>query len=346
MTLRTRTIDRRYRLERRLELDASIESWLGFDLVLHRSVVVTMPREELLRDRSFNSSFARRSQIATTLHHRGIVAAFDSGSELDRPYLVTEYLGGESLSAIIHEESPFDPDDIAILIAQVASALDHAHVRGFGHGELDSDSIIVDDRGVAKVTRLGLPLGAPQRDAEAAVSVENDIRALAAIAFEMATGERPRVVDGKPIESAYQLLPDLPRNVSDVIDLGLGRRASAFPSITTFARMLSDWRSFDPEALEPEPAFVPQMADSGLPAAFDWKSEWQATPWTAAPAFPSPDEAVGTSRPPALGWWVWIAMFCLAAAACMLVWHGMDGSTGASPSIPHRLASLAQTSRF
>lgn len=147
MTLRTRTINRRYGLERRTALDSSTETWLGFDNVLHRAVSVVLPRQELLRDGPFLVDFLQRSRIATALHHRGIVAAFDSGEDGDLPYLVTEYLGGETLTEIIRAESPFDVDDVAVLIEQLAGALDYAHQRGFVHGRLSPGEVIVDAQG-------------------------------------------------------------------------------------------------------------------------------------------------------------------------------------------------------
>ena len=85
MTVRTRLINRRYRLERRMSLTATTESWLGFDNVLHRAVAISLPRQELLRDGPFLVQFLQRSRIATALHHRRIVASFDSGEDGDTP---------------------------------------------------------------------------------------------------------------------------------------------------------------------------------------------------------------------------------------------------------------------
>ena len=59
MTTRTKLINRRYRLERRLTLTDSTETWLGFDNVLHRAVAITLPRQELLRNVSFLDEFLR-----------------------------------------------------------------------------------------------------------------------------------------------------------------------------------------------------------------------------------------------------------------------------------------------
>ena len=195
MTVRTKLINRRYRLERRVTLSETTESWLGFDNVLHRAVAVTIPRQEMARNESFLTDFLQRSQIATALHHRGIVAAFDSGDDGELPYLVTEYLGGERLTDIIRAESPFDCDDVAILVEQVAGALDYAHQRGFVHGSLTASDVVVDSQGASKLLGLGVPTGSRHWRREPAepqtLTFDEDVKALAAIAFEMLTGEAP-----------------------------------------------------------------------------------------------------------------------------------------------------------
>ena len=247
MTVRTKLINRRYRLERRISLTGTIETWLGFDNVLHRAVAVAMPRQELLRDGPFLVEFLQRSRIATALHHRGIVAAFDSGEDGDTPYLVTEYVGGESLSEIIRTESPFDVDDVAILVEQVAGALDYAHQRGFVHGQLRGDDVIVDGEGAAKLLGLGVPIGTVSSERSLdALSVDRDIAALGAIAFEMLTGEAHNSFESDSAGEAYLIDPDVPRNASDVVTIALGSGSARFTTAGAFARSLTGWRSFDP----------------------------------------------------------------------------------------------------
>ena len=85
MTVRTKLINRRYRLERRISLTGTIETWLGFDNVLHRAVAVSMPRQELLRDGPFLVQFLQRSRIATALHHRGSSRHSILGKTATRP---------------------------------------------------------------------------------------------------------------------------------------------------------------------------------------------------------------------------------------------------------------------
>src|SRR5690606_35070113 len=151
------------------------------------------PRQELLRNAPFLADFLQRSRIATALHHRGIVAAFDSGEDGEMPYLITEFTGGDQLTDIIRLEAPFDVDDVAILVEQVAAALEYAHQRGFVHGQLTPADVQVDGKGVTKLKGLGVSSGSILNGA--AVTFDDDVQALAAVAFEMLTGEAPDNVD-------------------------------------------------------------------------------------------------------------------------------------------------------
>jgi serine/threonine protein kinase len=340
VTVRTRLINRRYRLERRMSLTATTESWLGFDNVLHRTVAIALPRQELLRDGPFLVQFLQRSRIATALHHRGIVAAFDSGEDGDTPYLVTEYLGGESLSDIIHAESPFDVDDVAVLIDQLGGALEYAHQRGFVHGRLTSEDVIVDGQGAAKVLGLGVPFGTD------GLTVDDDIAALAAIAFEMLTGEQPSSVEADSAGEAYLIDPDVPRDASDVVAIGLGGVGSArFSSAGAFARSLSAWRSFDPGEffVAPEPVLEwshPEPLPQPSPFS-NWLGDSDLISLANEPA------AASTPAPPAAhrNSWLLLAVVLLSIAAGVIAWRGSDAPVSGG-ALPPQVEALAQLSGF
>jgi len=342
VTVRTRLINRRYRLERRMSLTATTESWLGFDNVLHRAVAISLPRQELLRDGPFLVQFLQRSRIATALHHRGIVASFDSGEDGDTPYLVTEYLGGESLSDIIHAESPFDVDDVAVLIDQLGGALEYAHQRGFVHGRLTSDDVIVDGQGAAKLLGLGIPYGTD------GLTVDDDIAALAAIAFEMLTGEEPNAVEADSAGEAYLIDPDVPRDASDVVAIGLGGAGSArFSSAGAFARSLSAWRSFDPGEffVAPEPVLEWSHHEEPSPQPSPFPNWLDDSDLISVANEPGPDTLNLAHPATHRNSWLVLAVVILSIAAGVIVWRGNDAPvTGGA--LPPQIESLAQLIGF
>lgn len=340
MTVRTRLINRRYRLERRISLTPTTESWLGFDNVLHRAVSIVLPRQELLRDGPFLVQFLQRSRIATALHHRGIVAAFDSGEDSDTPYLVTEYLGGESLSDIIRAESPFDADDVAILIEQLGGALEYAHQRGFVHGRLTSEDVIVDAQGAAKMLGLGVPYGSD------GLTVDDDIAALSALAFEMLTGEEPDAVEADSQGEAYLIDPDVPRNASDVVAIGLGAGSVRFSSAAAFSRSLSDWRAFDPGEffVTPEPVLEwSHAAPAPQPSAFPtWLDDSELISLANDPTSGAIQTAPSSSHRTA---WLLAAVMVLMLAAGIIVWRSSDAAV-AGGALKPQIEALAQLSGF
>lgn len=358
MTTRTKLINRRYRLDRRLTLTDSVETWLGFDNVLHRAVAITLPRQEVLRDLPFLDEFLQRSRIATALHHRGIVAAFDSGNDGGTPYLVTEYTGGEQLSRIIRAEAPFDVEDVSILVEQVAGALDYAHQRGFVHGALTASDVIVDGQGIAKLLGLGIPSGSQASRREVGprepLSFDDDVQALAALAFEMLTGEAPDAVDPDSAGEVYEIAPDVSRNTSDIVSIGMGGGSSRFSSAGAFARALSNWRTFDPDEFYIIPA-APTLISNETGAVNLLPTPNISKP----PTFPGfqtdawfGDELLATEDSPALKRdsssavpMALVAVMLLALLAGVLVWRGSHAT--AEPSVvPPQIEMLAELGGF
>ncbi len=353
MTIRTRSINRRYRIERRLTLADRTETWLGFDNVLHRAVSVTLPRQEWLRDAGFQLEFLQRSQIATALHHRGIVAAFDSGEDGGLPYLVTEHVGGDSLTEIIRAEAPFDVDDVAILVGQVASSLDYAHQRGFVHGSLTASDVIVDGQGATKLLGLGLPTGAVAARNKGGHRIlrtfDDDVQALASIAFEMLTGEAPTGLEAESLGEAYLIDPDVPRNASDIVAIGLGAGPARFSSAGSFARSLRDWRNFDPgeHFIAPDPLPEPMVpAASFQHSAVLPLPETEDEGWLDADELSEVGTETGASASNRRLRMALVAALLLALLAGIIVWRASDATAGPSVTLPPEVQTLAELSGF
>ncbi len=271
--------------------------------------------------------------------------------KMGSPYLVTEYLGGEPLTEIIRAESPFDVDDVAILIEQLAGALDYSHQRGSSTGaslpaisswmrrESPGCSGWCTDR-----NRRTIRADADQ----APFTLETDIYALAAIAFEMLTGEEPGAVEADSAREAYLIDPEVPRNASDIVAIALAGGSARFGSAGAFARALSAWRSFDPGAycVAPEPAVT-------------WPVGSLATPPASRPPAPGGDDLLAwvddsfdqqtldTVAPSSNRIrWLLVATLVLMLATGFLVWRDSERSIDASATLPTPIESLARLSGF
>jgi serine/threonine protein kinase len=156
--------------------------------------------------------FEQEFRAASKLDHPNIVRALDYGSSPTGPYLVMEFVDGESLGQRLEREGKLPESEAIRLIAQVAQALYRAHKQGIIHRDIKPDNILLTRDGLAKVadlglvkeieadlnlTRTGRGLGTPHfmapeqfRNAKNA-DARCDIYSMGATLYMMVTGELP-----------------------------------------------------------------------------------------------------------------------------------------------------------
>jgi serine/threonine protein kinase len=184
--------------------------------------------------------FEQEYNAARSLDHPNIVRALDFGRDDGVPFLVMEFVEGESLGQRIDREQRLTEAEAIRIAAQIAQGLDNAHAMGLIHRDVKPDNILLTEDGLAKLTDMGLVkeieadlnltrtgrgLGTPHfmapeqfRNAKHA-DARCDIYSLAATVYMAVTGELPFESAG-PLEAwmkkvkndivpASQLAPDL-----------------------------------------------------------------------------------------------------------------------------------------
>jgi serine/threonine protein kinase len=156
--------------------------------------------------------FEQEFRAASRLDHPNIVRALDYNDSSSTPYLVMEFVEGESLGQRIERDGKMPEADAIRIIAQVAQGLHRAHKQGLIHRDVKPDNVLVTPEGVAKLADLGLVkeadsdlnltktgrgLGTPHfmapeqfRNAKNA-DIRCDIYSLGATLYQMVTGELP-----------------------------------------------------------------------------------------------------------------------------------------------------------
>jgi serine/threonine protein kinase len=156
--------------------------------------------------------FEQEFRAASRLNHPNIVRALDYSDTGSTPYLVMEFVEGESLGQRLERDGRLNETEAIRLIAQVAQGLHRAHKLGLIHRDVKPDNILVTPEGVAKLADLGLVkeadsdlnltktgrgLGTPHfmapeqfRNAKNA-DIRCDIYSLGATLYQMVTGELP-----------------------------------------------------------------------------------------------------------------------------------------------------------
>jgi serine/threonine protein kinase len=171
--------------------------------------LVGQPPEE---EHEYRERFFREAEAAGCLSHPGIVTIFDVGEEPETraPYIVMEFVGGQSLDKLLSRDDHKLPLQTALqLTLELAEALDCAHGQGVVHRDLKPANILITEDGHAKIADFGVAklnlanhtlaghvLGTPaymspeQLNGEA-VDGRSDLFSLGVILYTVVTGYRP-----------------------------------------------------------------------------------------------------------------------------------------------------------
>jgi eukaryotic-like serine/threonine-protein kinase len=196
--------------------------WKGRHRTTGATVAVKIMPAHMANNATLLKRFEQEFRAASRLDHPNIVRALDYGEADAGPYLVMEFVQGESLGQRIEREGRIPEAEAIRIIAQVAQGLHRAHKQNLVHRDVKPDNILVTSEGVAKLADLGLVkemetdlnltktgrgLGTPHfmapeqfRNAKNA-DARCDIYSLGATLYQMVTGELPFGRSNGPLEA-------------------------------------------------------------------------------------------------------------------------------------------------
>jgi len=248
----------RFELIRRLGRGAQGSVFLAWDPRLEREVALKLlhmqtpdglaPRPTLLEAR-----------IGGKLRHPNVVSIYDAGEYRGLPYLVFEYVKGETLRELLNRQGSMSIADACRTIGPVLDAIAHAHGLGIVHLDLSPGNVLVDETGNPRVMDFGLArfCDMPQRTGELPAGTVRymapeifdgkplgpaaDVYALCLIFYELVAGQPAR--QGK---SLRKVLEQVTNGKIDMRPLGKGRDSERL------ARLLSGGLERDPKARYPD----------------------------------------------------------------------------------------------
>jgi serine/threonine-protein kinase len=123
-----------------------------------RRVVLKCPHDAIMGDTSTFDRFRRELEIAKKLDHPGIQHSYDLGAHRSRPYLVMEYVEGETLRDLLNREKRLPTARAIDLTQQLAEAMAYAHSQGVYHRDLKPENLLLTPEGRLVVTDFGIAL--------------------------------------------------------------------------------------------------------------------------------------------------------------------------------------------
>jgi hypothetical protein len=209
-TLLGTVLNGRYRLEARIGTGGMSSVYRAIDETLERPVAIKLMNREIASDSDQLERFRREARAVAQLSHPHIVGVIDYGEDQGRPYIVLEYVEGETLKERIRRNGELDVSEAVAYAIEIARALGAAHARHIVHRDVKPQNVLIDEEGSAKVTDFGIArsldddgltadgrvLGttdyvSPEQALGHDVTGQSDLYSLGIVLFEMLTGSVP-----------------------------------------------------------------------------------------------------------------------------------------------------------
>lgn len=236
----------RYEVGELLGRGGMAEVHRGYDSRLGRQVAIKMLRSELARDNTFLTRFRREAQSAAGLNHASIVAVYDhgedvltetGGAQVKVPYIVMEFVDGETLRHVLTERGTLGPTEALRITEGVLDALGYSHRNGIVHRDIKPANVMIAPDGSIKVMDFGIARAladanatmtqtqavigtaqylSPEQAQGQSVDERSDLYSTGCLLFELLTG-RPPFRGESPVSIAYQHVGEAPTPPSRLV---------------------------------------------------------------------------------------------------------------------------------
>ncbi|HLY49625.1 MAG TPA: protein kinase [Solirubrobacteraceae bacterium] len=219
----------RYRLEARIGAGGMSTVYCALDETLERRVAIKLLNREVSSDSDELERFRREARAVAQLSHPHIVGVIDAGEDEGRPYIVFEYIEGETLKERIRRLGRLPVPEAVAYAIEIARALGAAHARHIVHRDVKPQNVLIDEEGSAKVTDFGIArtldeegltadgrvIGttdyvSPEQALGHQVTGQSDLYSLGIVLYEMLTGEVPFKGESQVAVAMKHVREDLP----------------------------------------------------------------------------------------------------------------------------------------
>ncbi len=268
-----------YEIERRLGTGGMGSVYLGRHTKLGREVAIKILAHHRWHDPRVVERFEAEIKAIGRLSHPNIVSAYDAREVDGMAVLITEYVNGYDLGALLKRTGPLDVADACEIIRQTATALEYTHSQGFVHRDVKPSNIMVSRLGHVKLLDLGLArlqfqddqqpgltgtgqaIGtadfiAPEQVVDGrSVDARADIYSLGCTLFKLLTGFAPFETKqhatafakmtahvSAPAPSLASVLPTLPTKLLQLVDAMMAKAPTDRPQkLTEVIEVMNQW---------------------------------------------------------------------------------------------------------
>jgi serine/threonine protein kinase len=219
----------------------------------NRIYAVKVIHLEHANNREVLARFQREAQILSKLSDSHIVRIFGYGNDNNRPFIVMDYIDGQSLKYYMLKRGPFQPLQALHYTHQIVEGLDIAYRQGVVHRDIKPQNILINSKDVVKITDFGLArsrdtvtlteqdvfmgtayyISPEQADNGRLADTRSDLYSVAVVLFEMLTSKPPYEGDTavevvvkhreNKIPSICRQRPDLPIEVDRFMEKALAK---------------------------------------------------------------------------------------------------------------------------
>lgn len=310
-----------YVLEEEIGRGAMGVVYRGRQVTLDRVVAVKVLLESLVSDESFVARFIREARLVASLNHPNIVHVYDAGRAENLLFFAMEYISGPTVTQLLKQQGKLPVSQAVEIAAQVAAALEYAHVEArMVHRDIKPENMMLDrwgkvkvvDFGLARVagvntiTRVGTVVGSlyyvsPEQLLGRQLDGRADVYALGVALYEMLTGKRPflgknlaelsRAILTGPLEAPSTLEPAIPADVEAILLRALERdRERRYSSAGELEAELRRWAA---DAAAPK-----REEGSAAPAASISTQAHSPLERKPLPEHPAPGESLPAHQAP------------------------------------------------
>src|SRR5919198_2947917 len=238
MTVIGTLISERYRLDEKIGSGGMSSVYRAFDPTLERWVAIKLMHADISTDPDQLERFRREARAVARLNHPNLVTVIDAGEDEGAPYIVFEYVEGETLKDRIRRNGLLPVPEAVAYAIEIGRALSCAHSHRLVHRDVKPQNVLIDPDGRAKVTDFGIArsleaqgltapgrvLGttdyvSPEQALGHEVTGQSDIYSLGIVLYEMLTGEVPYKADTQvavAMKHVRDPLPDVQRRRPEI----------------------------------------------------------------------------------------------------------------------------------